>query len=229
MKHIIVVDKVKNIELKNEEIVLDTNNSILELNILGSGKIYSLNNIKNNCLDLTINLNDNSNLELNFFNSNLTNVKVKINQGVNSKLIFNWSFLVTKPLIVNLNSQLNKDNNLTSINYKAITIKSGSCQILANGIIKEKTKDNEFSENIKCLNLNNAHNEVIPNLVVKTSDAYVNHSASIAMPDLNVLNYLMSKGINKTNAINLISSGFLIQNLNIGKDDVDYLKNIIES
>ena len=50
---------------------------------------------------------------------------------------------------------------------------------------------------------------LVPSLVVKNKNALLTHEASIGKISEDELNYLRSRGLNKSEAIDLIVSGFL--------------------
>ncbi len=82
------------------------------------------------------------------------------------------------------------------------------------GIINEKTKDNEFLEQIKVLNFKKQNITCLPELLVYSNEAIANHNATIRNISIDELFYLNSKGINNDLAIKLIKEGFLNKALN---------------
>ena len=66
---------------------------------------------------------------------------------------------------------------------------------------------------------------LIPNLIVNTNDVEANHGVSIGSIDEKELFYLMSKGIDRHNAVKIIEEGFLEA---IMPEDVkEKIKNIL--
>jgi len=205
---------MKALFLKDEELLLTPQTTGI-INI--SGQVV----IKEQDLDLNnayiINLASNSRLDYYKYNKALTsNIKVTINMQDNSILNYHYSFECLKPCKINILSNILGNNNQSNIKINGVTSKMGSCNILANAVIKERTIDNEINEDISILKLNNEESIIKPNLIVNTYNVKATHNAICKKIDSQSLFYLMSKGISKSKAIKLIKIGFLNKNTKEG-------------
>jgi len=76
------------------------------------------------------------------------------------------------------------------------------------------TIDNELKEDLKGLELDDGKIQIIPNMLVSSSEVIANHFVSIGNVSDNDLFYLTSKGLSKNNARRLLETGFLISEFN---------------
>jgi hypothetical protein len=220
-----IVVEQENLDLSNTEVILKeikVNNLILNI----SGKVKCGVTKLSNDLNVTINLNENSELVIDFL-VDLEKIKNKfiINSKTNAKLNFNYACTYKNDNELEIYNDINSDNTNTLIQVRAVE-NEGTLNILAEGIIHENTFDNEYSENIKAITNNNNSIKIMPNLLVKTNSVIANHNATISMVNNNYLFYLMSKGISKNSGIQLIKKGFLtgilkIDELKNGGDDYE--------
>lgn len=224
----IIVDEVEVVDLNNQKTELVFESTTVVLNVIGDVKATILKCLVDN-LNLTINLSKNSSLNFNmFFDKNVTNVDIKINQESKSRVEFNNSFVATNNVSYRIDSVVAGNDNVTELNIKALTKDKGKVRIDATGLIDSDTHNNDFTESIKCLALNDTNNMIIPNLIVNSSDAIVNHNTTISSVEEHFLFYLMSKGLSKLAATELVTKGFLINCLKITEEEKEVLKKIIE-
>ena len=100
------------------------------------------------------------------------------------------------------------NNSKNVINVHGIS-DEGKSKVVVDGSVIKDTRDNELYENIKLLNINNGTSNIYPNMYIDTKNVIANHSASISTVNEDYIFYLMSKGIDRKNAIKLILDGFL--------------------
>ena len=187
----IVLDKEKNINLNVSE---DTTCTIPK---------------ENNINDLNINISDGVKLIINQYSEVIeNNLFIRINQSNNSDFIYNHSFVSKKEYNLNINVNMIGNNSKNIINVHGISDK-GKSKVVVDGNVIKDTHDNELYENIKLLNINNGTSNIYPNMYIDTKNVIANHSASISTVNENYIFYLMSKGIDRKNAIKLILDGFL--------------------
>ena len=101
-------------------------------------------------------------------------------------------------------------NTKSKMISKSISKGSGIANYRGNTIIKESA-DNSLAM-IKCDSLlmdKNSRSDAYPNNISMNSNSSIEHEATIAKIDKNKLFYLMSRGISKNTAENLIILGFL--------------------
>ena len=187
----IVLDKEKNINLNVSE---DTTCSIPK---------------ENNINDLNINISDGVKLIINQYSEVIeNNLFIRINQSNNSDFIYNHSFISKKEYNLNINVNMIGNNSKNVINVHGIS-DEGKSKVVVDGSVIKDTRDNELYENIKLLNINNGTSNIYPNMYIDTKNVIANHSASISTVNEDYIFYLMSKGIDRKNAIKLILDGFL--------------------
>ncbi len=187
----IVLDKEKNINLNVSE---DTTFTIPK---------------ENNINDLNINISDGVKLIINQYSEVIeNNLFIRINQSNNSDFIYNHSFVSKKEYNLNINVNMIGNNSKNIINVHGIS-DEGKSKVVVDGNVIKDTRDNELYENIKLLNINNGTSNIYPNMYIDTKNVIANHSASISTVNEDYIFYLMSKGIDRKNAIKLILDGFL--------------------
>ena len=200
----------------DEVFVLDNQESTLEIN--GNSKIYILPNINN--YNLSIILNDNSNLEMYIFTntSNSNNINIISNNNTNLKVIH--TFHIREEYTFNFKNRMIGNNNISDVLIKGIAY--GTVTLNIDGDVDDKTNDNELDEKIKVLTRGG---RVIcsPILHVSTKNVIANHGNSISNIDPNTLFYLMSKGISEEKSIKLIEDSYLYGPL---KDNEEFLNMI---
>ncbi len=164
----------------------DKENYNLNINMLDNAILRSefVSFIKKD-LNLTININNNNDLTLNYLiiNKGTNTVKITINMLGNA--------------------------SLANIKIRVINKTSASkANIICDGLIKANTVDNELTEDLKGLITNNDTIKISPNLLVKTNEVIANHKVTISSYNSNELFYLMSKGLSKSLAQELILKSF---------------------
>lgn len=224
----IIIDKEKDIELKDNVVELDIKVSELTLNIKGKVLINEITSIEQEHLNLILNIHENSSLLYNRFTKvkNIQN-KITINQNNNSEAIFNYSILVQDEGNIKLKSNLYGNNNITEINIASATEDNGSLKIMCTSDAKEKITNNNLIEKINILLLNDTENVIIPDLLVASNEVEINHAATIGGIKPDELFYLTSKGLSEEKAQHLIKNGFLINNLDLSTDHTDRIKELI--
>ncbi len=164
---------------------------------------------ENNINDLNINISDGVKLIINQYSEVIeNNLFIRINQSNNSDFIYNHSFISKKEYNLNINVNMIGNNSKNIINVHGIS-DEGKAKVIVDGNVIKDTRDNELYENIKLLNINNGTSNIYPNMYIDTKNVIANHSASISTVNEDYIFYLMSKGIDRKNAIKLILDGFL--------------------
>lgn len=142
---------------------------------------------------------------------NVEKVNGQINIYSNNKSIVNISL----GIVFNEENNLEIKNSLigneaySKIMIKAIQKDDEKSILKTVGIINEKTKNNEFLEQIKVLNFKKQQIICLPELLVYSNEAVANHNATIKNIDVEELFYLNSKGLSNDLAKKIIKEGFL--------------------
>ena len=174
------------------------------LNIKGKCRLYDFNNSNN----ITINLLDNSSLEYYKVRNKVSDSKLLINQSNDTYLDYKEVIINNNDFTYEINTILNGNNNVSKVTLRCLN-ESGKAKIFANGI-EENTSNNELLEDLRGLNLNDNTLVIKPDMQINSLDVIANHKVTISNVKNDELFYLESKGVNKTDAINLLKEGFIL-------------------
>ena len=142
---------------------------------------------------------------------NVEKVNGQINIYSNNKSIVNISLgiIFTEENNLEIKNSLIGNEAYSKIMIKAIQKDDEKSILKTVGIINEKTKGNEFLEQIKVLNFKKQQIICLPELLVYSNEAVANHNATIKNIDVEELFYLNSKGLSNDLAKKIIKEGFL--------------------
>ncbi|MDD4706255.1 MAG: SufD family Fe-S cluster assembly protein [Bacilli bacterium] len=203
----------------NNSIINDENNNI----VVSKDSIFTI--INHSLKTLNIEVKSNCKVIINDFriiDKEETNIEIKTNNQ--SSLIYNHSFINKNKYELNINTTYKSEESEIILNIHGIN-DNGSNTTSVNGNMSDK-KNNILIENIRLININNGKGIIIPNILVEISKIIASHNATIGTVSEDELSYLMSKGISKSEAKNLILTGFLI-NLFKDKEFTTKMKEII--
>jgi len=220
----IQIDKDKIINLENDEYQLVINHDcniefIVNKNI--NSKVSIL--VKSSNINIKILLESNSSLIINQlgFDSSI-NYDVNINN--NSNLYVVDSIISKVDSINNINLSHKGNNSEIRFYTNGINLENKKMYYNVNGIISKDISDVYLEENSKIINIKDGDSKIIPNLIVDSKDISANHSAYIGTLDNDILNYLMSRGIEKDKAKDLIIKSILLSKMNLNIDE--FIKEI---
>lgn len=188
-----------------------------KLSVSGTCKLYFLDNIK----DLTIDVLDNTNLEMYMYsdNKNFDSIVV-INQFSNTNLRLYDAFKSASDVKESIVTNILGSNNKTNIDIRIVQI-DGHSEVLEQINAKENTNNNEAVESLKGLVCGGAIT-TLPNMEIGTNNIVANHFVTISSYDKNELFYLMSRGIDLNLAKELIKSGYLFNKVDEKFKEVFY-------
>ena len=214
----IQIDNDKTIEILNDEYNLIINkNCNINLNVNKDINSNVSILIKNSHVKINIIIEDNSNLVINQlgFDSSI-DYDIHINNNSNLKVID--SIISKNDSINNINLYHNDDNSNIRFYTNGINLDNNKMYYNINGIITKDIKNVYLEENSKIINIKDGDSKIIPNLIVDSKDISANHSAYIGTIDDNILNYLMSRGIVKEKAKDLIIKSILLSKMELNID-----------
>lgn len=193
----------------------------------------------NNKLDIFITVNENATLNLyEYRNGVQTKIQYKIYLNENSKMNVDKFYdveSIKEMNIINLNGinanynhkfktickssekydtivYHNNKNTISNIINNGINIQEGTlCFDISSFIPKGKTQCNA-NQSSRIINLTDNICSIKPNLFIDEYDVIANHSAHIGKLNKEEMFYLMSRGITKEDATNLLIKGFLLNN-----------------
>ncbi len=160
---------------------------VCNINISPNVKLFCKSLIEENNINGTINIYSSNNSELNL------SLILKL-YGNNELEIANY---------------IEENQNVSQINIKVLQMDSKKSTIKTVGVIKKNTKDNDFTEKVKVLNIKEEKIKCMPELIVLSNEATANHSVTMKTFTDEELFYLESKGLNKLLAKKIIVEGFL--------------------
>ena len=123
----------------------------------------------------------------------------------------------------------NASETISKINPNGVNIEEGKLKFNVSSFVPNKIIKCDASQNNKIINLTNNECIINPNLYIDEYDVTENHSAWIGTFKSDELFYLMSRGINKSDATKLLIKGFLTNNLDIKEEEKEYIKNKIDN
>lgn len=122
----------------------------------------------------------------------------------------------------------NASKTTSIINPNGVNIKEGKLKFNISSFVPKKIIKCDASQNNKIINLTNNECIIDPNLYIDEYDVTAEHSAWIGTFKEEDLFYLMSRGINKKEAIKMLIKGFLTNRLEINENEKENITNIIE-
>ena len=201
MNKLLVEEDIKNITSGEYDLEFYKD---IEINVDGNVKISSKSNH-----DMKINLNNDSLVKLESIYLLDKNINIDIN-------IFNSVTLYYNVLIINngknkFNVSLNMLGNNSDVKIRLRTINrndESNIDIICNGLVESKTKDNKLLEDLKGLIINEGVIKISPNIKVLTNEVEANHLVTIGSFNKDEMFYLKSKGLSDKSAKKLLTESF---------------------
>ena len=220
----IQIDKDKIINLENDEYQLVINhdcNIEFFVNKTINSKVSIL--VKSSNINIKILLESNSSLIINQLGCD-SSINYDVNINNNSNLYVVDSIISKVDSINNINLSHKGNNSEIKFYTNGINLENKKMYYNVNGIISKDISDVYLEENSKIINIKDGDSKIIPNLIVDSKDISANHSAYIGTLDNDTLNYLMSRGIEKDKAKDLIIKSILLSKMNLNIDE--FIKEI---
>ncbi len=212
------VTKIEIEVLKNTELVIEyinTGITKLDINIKVlkniEFKLYELREENEIKVQYKYYLEEFSNMLVNkFYDCNKIKELVLIYlNGINSEINYNFNTISKDKQKIDLMVYHNNKNTISNITNKAVNMLNGSTTFNITGLVYNKINDCIINQNNRIINLNDKKCTINPILLIDENDVEANHSAIIGKFSDKELFYLMSRGINKEKALNLLIKGFL--------------------
>ena len=250
MNKIIVVEN-KIIPLDNNDILVNDN----AIKFIKNGNYYieyvdcdkvNFNIIveKDICINLfeysnnkNININNNYYLYKNtslilskFFSNNTTNEVINIylrEDGANIKYNFSSISNGNDKYSMNVYHESKKTN---SDIFNRTIAKEGSSNIFdINSFVDNGIKECYLNQQTKIITLGDSNNKINPNMFISEESTTAIHSSVIGCICEEDLFYLMSRGINYSDSVNLIVKGMLLSNINVNMEYREKILKLIDS
>ena len=240
------IDSAIDITLKKKESLFDI--SIITINISDDTTLYL--DINTDTTKLKIDFNVNSNISFKLYinvygndskiryaynideNSLVSVIKynrvdnikemVEVNlNGINANIDYLFKSICTSKELYDYMIMHNTKNTVSNIKNNLVNV-SGTSSIQISSSVDKGITDCTCNQFNRIINLTNNKCEIRPILYIDNDLVDANHSALIGDFEEDELFYLESRGIDKSNAYNLLIKGFL----NSGIDDVELKKKI---
>ena len=197
---------MNNIKQKSEYIVLNENN----INSLLDNKSYIID--KNLLMDnICINIPDGYNLSFYLIDYDSNKLDITFNQNNDSNLIFNFSIINNDKSSYKIINNINGSNNKTVIKGRIYNNINADTMCDISGDIKKNTLNNDYTEDVRGLNLYSNNLIIKPNLIVSTDEVIANHMVTIGNFEKSKINYLKQKGLSDENVKKLLLNNFLYE------------------
>ena len=227
---------VKNLNIKvkkDTEIVIECEDALdikldICINILKGvhAKIYESKNGGNYKYQYRYYLEKESNLSVEKVidaNNVLENTLINLN-GENARIDFNLKTISKMNEKYNFLVYHNAKKTISNIINNGVNIKDGTLEFNVSTFIPNGIKKCDASQSGRIINETKNNCIIKPNLFIDENDVIANHSALIGTFKEDEVFYLMSRGIEKKEAQNLLIKGFLLKNITHHKE---FLKDII--
>lgn len=205
--NIITIDEPE-ITLENINGILNITNPNCNINFKKNNKIQGIQIVDN--AEITFNLEDNATLEWNdFWTHQNAHCHIKVNSFNQTKLEWNLNIEAKTDYDITLENQICGNNNISKIIIHVVSLQNKTCKIRSLGKIMKETKENQFTEELKGLALENQTISFLPDLMVDSSEVTAIHNATLRCINELELFYLKSKGLDEITSKELIKNGFL--------------------
>lgn len=154
-------------------------------------------------------------LENNLINLNGESSKIQFNLKTISKMNEKYNFLVYH----------NAKKTVSDIINNGVNINNGTLEFNVSTFIPNGIKKCDASQSGRIINETSNECIIKPNLFIDENDVIANHSALIGTFKEDEIFYLMSRGIDKKTAQNLLTKGFLLKGISYYKNNLEEIIN----
>lgn len=185
----------------------NADNETYEFNISGGKVIFNVVSYNSKDINIVVNLNK-INSEIEIYNSIITSIKKEVHITINH----------------------NFKNTISNVYNNGVTKDDGSINFDVVSKVPNKIKGCVVNQDSKIISLNDSNdNEINPILLIDEYDTSARHAAFIGKFNEDKLFYLMSRGLSKKKAENLLLNGILIGTLDIYFEEREKLKKKYET
>ena len=158
---------------------------------------------------------NNSYVKINYLQLDPFNLKQNTSIDVNddSSLVINTTYLATKNKEVVFNLFNKKPNSTVDINNNVVCINDSNFSMDCIGTIVKGAKLSKCHQKNHCLTIDSPKKaRILPVLNIDENDVEASHSLSCGTIDDEILFYINSRGLNNSEALNLILRSYLMPN-----------------
>lgn len=149
--------------------------------------------------------------------------------GDNARLDYHFKTISKELEKYDLMIYHNHKNTVCNIYNSGVNIRDGKLKFTVTNIVPNHVTGCVVNQNGRIITLNDNECSINPNLLIEENDIEASHSALIGKFSDEELFYLMSRGINRESAINLLTKGFLLGGFVIREERIKEINDIIDS
>lgn len=184
--------------------IKDAKVNILNLREKDSSKVYNLNIKKG-----TVSFNSVS------YSSDGFNMNVDLND-INSSIVFYNSVIAIDKSTYDIKVNHYSSNTMSNIYNNGVTKENGTIKFNVSSSVPKKSVNSNVNQDSKIIVLNDKNNnEINPVLLIEEYESSARHAAFIGNFNKEELFYLMSRGLSKKEASDLLIRGLLIGTLDV--------------
>ncbi len=227
-------DKISVIKDNTVIININSDTNILIKDNLFNRYTFNVSNANLNVLIISDNMDDvvydiNVNKGNLFFNNIAYNSKnVMLNANLDAKdsnIVVHNCVITSKKVKYTVNINHNKMLTNSNVYNNGVTKEEGSILFDVYSYVPNKSKNCNVNQNSKIITLNDTNeNRINPVLLIDEFECNAKHAAFIGNFNKDELFYLMSRGLNKKESMNLLINGLLIGTLDICFNEKELLK-----
>ena len=235
MTKILIDDNFKENKIvfnKNDDISIDYSREkslnlefIIKEDIIINLLEFSCNNKAN--LEMTYSLEENAILNVSkIYNNEEVKEDITINlNGEKSKINYNFITVSTSEenYIIKVN-HLNKNTKSDIVN-KAVTLEEGEVFIQIDSNLPNGVKSCSLNQLSRIVPFNSKKSTVVPNMFIEEYHTEAKHGSVIGNFKEEEIFYLMTRGLARANAINLLVKGFVLGGLKL---DMEYMDKVLK-
>ena len=167
------------------------------------------------------NILENSNVDIiKFYDSKCIKELDVVNlNGINSKINYLFRNIASDEQNYTMVVYHNNKNTESNIINNSVNINEGTTNFNITSVVYNGITNCTLNQTNKIINLNDKECRINPNLLIEENDVIANHSALIGKFNEEEIFYLMSRGISRKDAINLLIKGFLTNGIENKKID----------
>lgn len=195
----------------------------IEYNICSNvdAKITEIRKENKSKIQYKYNILENSNVDIiKFYDLNCIKELDIINlNGINSKINYLFKTISKDDQNYTMVVYHNNKNTESNIINNSVNINEGTTNFNVTSVVYNGITNCVLNQTNKIINLNDKECKINPNLLIEENDIVANHSAIIGKFSEEEIFYLMSRGISRKEATNLLIKGFLINGIENKKID----------
>ena len=128
--------------------------------------------------------------------------------------------------VININH--NGVGTVSSINNKSIAMDSSKIDFVINSRVGKKYEKSVLDQNTRIVTLGNCDAKISPNMYIDCDDIEARHGSVIGTFKDDMVFYLMSRGIEYSEAIKLLVKGYLFSNIDTDNGLREKILNVID-